>query len=114
MCSYNLAVRHYRPSAPDGVNEQASNLLKSWASPIADEFGIDIENDMLTSSTDSGSDIKRAIEVVLKVHSERCISHVCHLALVDSFGTTLDPSKSKNPDARQVTNSRRKIIETLN
>ena len=70
--------------------------------------------DILTSCTDSGSDVKRALEKVFVTYHEWCISHLTHLALVDAFGCHLDKTKSKNIEARSVIECWRKVVETIN
>ena len=45
---------------------------------------------------------------------EWCISHLCHLSLVDVFGTHLDPAKCKNKDARKFFADVRSVVETIN
>jgi len=101
--SWTLAVSGYNPTEKQW-NEglQASYLLVQWCSGIVSEFGIDMERDILTSCTDSGSDVKRALEKVFVTYREWCISHLTHLALVDAFGCHLDKTKSKNIEARSV------------
>jgi hypothetical protein len=47
---------------------QASDLLVLWMKNILQEFEVDAEADVLTSCTDSGSDVKRAFEVVFPMH----------------------------------------------
>jgi hypothetical protein len=54
------------------------------------EFGIDFFRGVLTGSGDSGSDVKRAMEVLLGTLREWCVSHLINLALVDAFGTSVD------------------------
>ncbi len=81
---------------------------------ILEEFGIEAEDDVLTSCTDSGSDVKRSLEKVFLTHREWCISHLLHLALADAFGSSVDPNKTKNKDVRLLLNQCRKVIETVN
>lgn len=113
--SYNLAVRGYNPSTEQlSSDTPASELLVQWCSTILSEFGIDPKRDVLTSCTDSGSDVKKALEKVLPTHREWCVSHLTHLALADAFGSSLDPSRSQNVEVREVITKCRKVIETLN
>ncbi len=58
--SHNLAVHGYNPTESQlksGVS--ASELLIAWTKMILVEFRIDAEADILTSCTDSCSDVKK-------------------------------------------------------
>jgi hypothetical protein len=81
---------------------------------ILNEFGINPPEDVLTSCTDSSSDVKRALEVVFPTHHECCISHILHLALADAFGSHIDPNKTKNSEVRELMNTCRKVVESVN
>ena len=63
MKSWNLAVRGYNPTENEIEEGRASALLVTWLQHILREYDIDPEEDILTSCTDSGSDVKRALEV---------------------------------------------------
>ncbi len=78
------------------------------------EFKINAEDHGLTSCTDSGSDVKQALEVVFPTIREWCVSHLLHLALADAFCSSVDPNKTKNSEVRDLMTSCRKIIETVN
>ncbi len=113
--SWTLAVRGYSPTIHELEGEaKASELLMNWCKAILEEFKIDAEDQVLTSCTDSGSDVKRAVEQVLPTMREWCISHLTHLALADAFGSSIDPSKTKNTIVRDVINKCRKVIEKVN
>ena len=71
------------------------------------EFNIDLD-DILTSSTDSGSNIKRALDVVFKTLREWCTSHLLNISLVDAFGTCVDKK------ARAIFSRVRRFIELVN
>ncbi len=61
--SWNLAVRGYNPSSEQLEGGQvASELIMEWCNIILKEFKITAEEHVLTSCTDSGSDVKRALE----------------------------------------------------
>jgi hypothetical protein len=81
---------------------------------ILEEFGVNPREDVLTSCTDSSSDVKRALEVVFPTHREWCISHVLHLALADAFGSHIDPNKTKNGEVCELMNACHKVVETVN
>lgn len=67
--SYNLAVREYNLTLKERRDNQTSDLLINWLWAIFAEFNIDTDS-ILISSTDSGSDIKRALEIVFKTLCE--------------------------------------------
>jgi len=114
LVSWNLAVRGYNPSAESVANIRASDLLVEWMKLILQEFHITADDHVLTSCTDSGSDVKRALEVVFPTIREWCVSHLLHLALADAFGSSVDPNKTKNSEVRDLMSSCRKVIETVN
>jgi len=114
MKSWNLAVRAFNPTLDDMASQQASNLLIEWMINIVEEFGIEAEKDILTSCMDSGSDVKRALEKVFPTHRKWCVSHLLHLALADAFGSSVDPSKTKNKKVRDLLNQCHKVIKTVN
>jgi len=95
MKSWNLAVRGYNPTEQEVREGKASALLINWLGYIMREYDIDPEVNVLTSCTDSGSDVKRALEVELPTHREWCVSHLIHLALGDAFGSSVDPKKNQ-------------------
>jgi hypothetical protein len=101
IVSWNLAVRAYNPTAQQMEGERkASDLLMDWCKVILKEYSINPEKHILTSCSDSGSDVKRALEVVFPTHREWCVSHLTHLALADAFGSSVDPNKTKNSEIR--------------
>jgi len=114
MMSWNLAVRGYDPTDEELENSRALEVLVDWMKCILKEYNISAEEDVLTSCTDSGSDVKHALEHILPTHREWCLSHVLHLALADAFGSHIDPTKSKNKEVREVLNRCRKVIESVN
>jgi hypothetical protein len=115
MMSYNLAVRGYNPSTRQMDSDvPASECLMQWCTQILAEFNIEPKRDILTSCSDSGSDVKRALEKVFPTHREWCISHLTHLALADAFGSSLDPSRSQNTEVRDVITKCRRVIESIN
>jgi hypothetical protein len=114
MKSWNLAVRRYNPTEQEVREGKASALLINWSGYILKEYDIDPDNNILTSCTDSGSDVKRALEVELPTYREWCVSHLIHLALGDAFGSSVDPKKSKNTEIRDFINACRKVVESVN
>ncbi len=93
-CVMDLGVRAYNPSVQQMTREKkASELLIDWCKLILQEYSIDAECHILTSCSDSGSDFKHALEKVLPMHREWCVSHLIHLVLADAFGCSVDPHK---------------------
>ena len=109
-----MAIRRYAPTIDERNNHQTSDNLFSWARGVLQKFDIELSAHVLTSSSDSGFDIKRCIEVVMTLMREWCISHLCHLSPVDVFGTHLDPAKCKNNDTRNFFADVRSVVETIN
>jgi len=61
------------------------------------------------------SDVKKSIEDHLgDLLREWCIAHFINLILLDAFGWHIDKSKSKNPEARDVIETHRSLIESIN
>jgi hypothetical protein len=114
LISYNIAVRGFNPTREEYDAKPASELLMDWCKLILREFKIDAEKHVLTSCTDSGSDVKKALEKVFPTMREWCISHLTHLALADAFGSHVDPNKTKNSDMREFIGRCRKVIEKVN
>lgn len=112
--SFNLAVRGYSPSFEERRQQQASDLLKDWTDAVLLEFGIDREKHVLSATSDSGSDVRRALDTSASLLREWCLAHLMNLCLVDAFGMSLNPNKSKNPAARNIVTKVRSLIETVN
>ncbi|CAK9224110.1 unnamed protein product [Sphagnum troendelagicum] len=111
---YNLAVRRFAPTTDERQAEQLSTILHEWSSGVLEEFGIKVMLDVLTSTSDSGSDVKRTLDILIDAWWEWCISHLIHLALTEAFGTSIDPNNSKNVDARCFFQRIKKVIEAVN
>lgn len=111
---FNLAVRRFCPSAAERDGTQLSDTLMQWANCVMSEFEIDMNRDILTSCSDSGSDVKRTLVTLVSAWWEWCLSHLTHLALTDAFGSHIDPAKSKHPEARRFISKIRKVIESIN
>ncbi len=110
---YNFAVRRFAPTTDECQAEQLSTILHEWSSGVLEEFGIKVMFDVLTSTSNSGSDVKRTLDILIDAWWEWCISHLIHLALTEAFGTLIDPNNSKNVDARCFF-QRIKVIEGVN
>jgi hypothetical protein len=104
----------YNPLQGHLISKQASEILMEWCCMAVKEYRINPEKDVLTSCTDSGSDVKRALEDVLPTIHEWCVPHLTHLALADAFGSHVNPKKSQNSDMREFVSRCRKMVETVN
>ncbi|KAH8948587.1 hypothetical protein BDL97_11G101900, partial [Sphagnum fallax] len=111
---YNLAVRRFAPTTNERQAEQLSTILHEWSSGVLEEFGIKVMLDVLISTSDSGSDVKCTLDILIDAWWEWCISHLIHLALTEAFGTSIDPNNSKNMDARCFFQRIKKVIEAVN
>jgi len=111
---YNLVVRRFAPTTDECQVEQLSTILHEWSSGVLEEFGIKVMFDVLTSTSDSGFDVKHTLDILIDVWWEWCISHLIHLALTKAFGTSIDPNNSKNVDARCFFQRIKKVIEVVN
>ncbi|PTQ29026.1 hypothetical protein MARPO_0149s0019 [Marchantia polymorpha] len=111
---YNLAVRRFAPTTDERLAEKASAVLDQWSQGVLSEFGIEVRRDVLTSVSDSSSDVKRTLQVLMDAWWEWCISHLSHLAQTDAFGTAIDPVASKNALARVFFRTIKKVIESVN
>jgi len=70
--------------------------------------------DVLISTSDSGSDVKCTLDILINVWWEWCISHLIHLALMEAFSTLIDLNNSKNVDACCFFQRIKKVIEVVN
>ncbi len=111
---YNLTVRRFAPTTDERQAEQLSTILHEWSSGVLEEFGIKVMLDVLTNTSDSGFDVKHTLDILIDAWWEWCISHLIHLALTETFGTSIDPNNSKNVDACCFFQRIKKVIEVVN
>lgn len=74
-------------------------------------------SDLASCTTDSGSDVKSmAVNHASKygISWDWCTSHMSSKAFEHAFGTSAEPSKSKNPAARDLIRVVIKVMEKLN
>ncbi len=95
---YNLAVCQFAPTTDERQAKQLSTILHEWSSSVLEEFGIKVMLDVLTSTSYSGSDVKRTLDIIIDAWWEWCISHRIHMAFTQASGTSIDPNNSKNVD----------------
>ena len=110
--SYNFTSR-FAPTTEERVDNQLSLVLSEWASGLVREFDTDVSRYVLTSCSDSGSDVKRTLDILMGLWWEWGISHMSYLALTDAFGTLIDPSKSKNSEGRDTFQEVKKSMNPL-
>lgn len=109
-----LAVTPFNPSSALRADEvRLSNILLKWVRGVLEEFHLSL-SDLVSATTDGGSDIRRLGTQLLGCPWEWCIPHFLNCALVDAFGTSLDPAKSKNALARAVIVRAKKVVEHVN
>lgn len=91
-------------------------LLKIFKSTLQ-EFGLTTA-DLASGTTDSGSDVKAlSVNGLFKRHGiqwDWCACHLMVKAAEQAFGVCADPTKSKNPEARDLLRLVIKVIEKLN
>ena len=74
-------------------------------------------SDLASGTADSGSDVKSMCVKHAKEHGilwDWCISHMSAKAFEHAFGTSAEPSKSKNLGTRDVIRVVIKVMERLN
>ena len=100
-----MQIKHYAPSAEIQQEEKASEVLFTIFEATLAEFGIHVR-DLAGGTTDSGPDVKAmCVNVLLGVYDvswDWCDCHLADKAAVNAFGTSADPHKSKNKDAREI------------
>eukprot|EP00731_Ephydatia_muelleri_P024107 Em0016g378a len=89
---------------------RSSDILLQWVKDVLNEFGLQL-TDLMSATTDAGSDIKRPSSSLIGCHWDWCMSHLLNCALVEAFGTSLDPTSSGNKAAREET--RRKLFHAI-
>jgi hypothetical protein len=109
-----LSVALYKPSrAVRDSDLQASDILNNYVVSVLSEFNLSVD-DIMSSTSDSGSDVKRAMKITTPGAWDWCFPHMCHCVFVDAFGISKDPAKSKNIPARALIYAVRKIVENFN
>ncbi|CAN0016946.1 unnamed protein product [Scytosiphon promiscuus] len=107
-----LAVRQFNPSKEMLESERLSGLLEKYLKSVLEEFDLDTTK-LFSATSDAGSDVKRLCNVLLPGLWEWCICHMINCALVEAFGTHVDPAKSRNPQARKVIMRVKKVVEHI-
>ncbi|CAM9625394.1 unnamed protein product, partial [Discosporangium mesarthrocarpum] len=111
--SANLAVKRFDPSTALIRTKRTSDVLLLWMTAALVEHGLLLQV-MATSTSDSGKDVKRLLDVlVLRSDWSWCVPHMANRAPTEAMGSRLDPSKSKNKPARQELEKVKGVIEHL-
>ena len=108
-----LAVKPFNPSTALRDSDRVSDILLIWVKDVLLEFNLSI-SDIFSATTDSGGDIKRLGSVLLGCKWDWCVPHLLNCALVEAFGTSVDPAKSKNNACRVVLMRAKRTIEFVN
>lgn len=98
-------MKHYAPSSAAQDKAKASEILFTIFKSVLAEFGMSLSN-LAGGTTDAGSDVKAmCVNFLLKQHKiswDWCDCHLADKAAEHAFGTSADPQKSKNKEARRV------------
>lgn len=78
---------------------KASDVLLKWTESALAEHGL-TGDDIFSSTSDSGSDIKRMFDHLFEAEWAWCVPHMANRALADAVRTHVDPSKSKKQACR--------------
>ena len=108
-------VKPYCPDSDLIENTRASELLWKMFRATLEEFDLKPE-DFASCTTDSGSDIKAMCVNQARdfgIQWDWCTSHMVNKACEHAFGTSLDPTKSKNKLARDMVQIAVKIIRRI-
>lgn len=112
--SFNLGVKVFEPSTMErSKKSHLSDVMFEWVKEIFSSFNIS-EDDIMSTTSDSGSDIKRLMSKCLGKPSEWCLAHLLNCALVDAFGVSQSIKNCKNLEARAISTSLRRVIEHVN
>lgn len=109
-----LQIKVYDPS-PDILGEasKASDVLLVWLKGVLKEHRLDI-TDIYSATSDSGSDIKRLLSVLLPGEWAWCVPHMANRALIEAMGVDENPAKSQNKDAKDVIKKVKYVVEHFN
>lgn len=113
-----VQVKHYAPSPAAHETEKASETLFTIFKAVLAEFGIKL-SDLAGGTTDSVFfDITAmCIGSLLSEHKicwDLCYSHLADKAAENALGTSADPQKSKNKEARKVIQLVIKVVAKVN
>lgn len=111
--SFLLAVRVFNPSFASRTKNRSSDLMSQMTNNVLDKMDID-SSEILTATSDAGSDVKRLMKKCLEKPTEWCLAHLLNCALVEAFGSNQNTKKCKNEEARLVSLAIRKVLEHVN
>ncbi|CAB1110806.1 unnamed protein product [Ectocarpus sp. CCAP 1310/34] len=95
-----IAVRQFNPTKELLEDNRLSALLQKYLESVLEEYGLDVSL-LFSATSDAGSDVKRLCDVLLPGLWEWCVCHMINCALVEAFGTHVNPAKSINPRCTQ-------------
>ena len=109
-----LQIKVYNPS-PEILGEasKASDVLLVWLKGVLKEHRLNL-TDIYSATSDSGSDIKRLLSVLLPGEWAWCVPHMANRALIEAMDKDENPAKSKNKDARDVIKKVKCVVEHFN
>eukprot|EP00047_Mylnosiga_fluctuans_P014940 m.42227 g.42227 ORF g.42227 m.42227 type:complete len:859 (+) comp5710_c0_seq2:132-2708(+) len=107
-----LAIRPYSPSVRIATTQQNSEILRVWLDGVLSEYGLK-EHNLASSSTDAGSDIKGLCTQLLPCPWDWSIGPLLNGALVEAFGTAIDPKDSTNEAAHAILRRLKKVIKQV-
>ncbi|PXF43096.1 hypothetical protein BWQ96_07182 [Gracilariopsis chorda] len=108
-----LAVRHFCPSGNLLPGRSLSDILQLWTNKIILEFNVSYDK-ILSSTSDTGSDVKRLCSVLIPESWEWCLPHMLNCVLVGAFGTGLNCVNIRNNGARRLLKDLKKVIRHVN
>uniref|UniRef100_A0A6S7ZVB6 HAT C-terminal dimerisation domain-containing protein n=1 Tax=Aplanochytrium stocchinoi TaxID=215587 RepID=A0A6S7ZVB6_9STRA len=116
--TYSLAVRPFhrqfkQKRTEDADQKRMSELLYDWCEKTLHSYGLEMKN-IISGTSDSGSDVKRMFTLIENASWEWCIPHIISRVCIDSFGASINKDKSKNKEAREVVDKIKKVLETVN
>jgi len=140
--SHVIGMREHNPSFYLQNAIRASTILGLWVVSMLHEFNVKVhltpifysevadaalnefipsgmdedanENDVLLSNGDGGPDALRMNVKLVDAHTEWCGGHWLNRLMIDGFGCSIDPAKSKNVEARKIIEAVKKTVEKIN
>lgn len=92
---------------------KASEVLMKWTDYVLAEHRLS-PDDIYSSTSDSGSDIKRMLDVLYDAEWAWCVPHMANRALTEATGMDGDPARSKNRACREAINAVKSVVGHLN
>lgn len=110
--SHLLAVKQYAPEKK--LDDSATGrMMKVWVGQVLEEFGLQWSM-VLGAVADNSPQISAAFQNLSGVLRESCIPLMLVHVIVDGFGLSPPPGKSKNESARDITIDVSNILKRVN